>query len=226
MEDLRPLTAEETREPKMCRDEVAEVDLRIEVDWCRRSRQLWLSAGNTNTRFFRQMANWRSHLDGIPRLRIGDQVINDQAAVGQAFAEHFRAFYRRGPANRWRWPATSASVLAPSQQQQLILPFSEDEVKAAVRGLNNKGAPGPDGIPVLFYKDCWDIVGYAVMAALEDFKAGRCQMDRLNKAYIMLLPKFKGAEQIYDFRPISLSNSLYLIFAKVLANRLLGYFHR
>ena len=60
------------------------------------------------------------------------------------------------------------------------------------------------------------------MAALEDFKAGWCQMDRLNKAYIMLLPKFKGAEQICDFRPISLSNSLYLIFAKVLANRLLG----
>ena len=60
------------------------------------------------------------------------------------------------------------------------------------------------------------------MAALEDFKASRCQMDRLNKAYTVLLPKVQGAEQIGDFRPISLSNSLYLIFAKVLANRLRG----
>ena len=58
------------------------------------------------------------------------------------------------------------------------------------------------------------------MAALEDFRTGRCQMDRLNKAYIVLLPKFQGAEQIGDFRPIALSNSLYLIFTKVLANRL------
>ena len=58
------------------------------------------------------------------------------------------------------------------------------------------------------------------MVALEDFRAGRCQMDRLNKAYIMLLPKVQGEEQIGDFRPISLSNSLYLIFAKVLTNRL------
>ena len=60
------------------------------------------------------------------------------------------------------------------------------------------------------------------MAALEDFKTGQCHMDRLNKAYIVLLPKVQGAEQVGDFRPISLSNSLYLISAKVLANRLRG----
>ena len=58
------------------------------------------------------------------------------------------------------------------------------------------------------------------MSTIEDFRSGRCNMDRLNKAYIILLPKVEGAEQIGDFRPISLSNSIYLIIAKVLANRL------
>ena len=173
-------------------------------------------------RLFHQMANGRRRLNGIRRLRIGDRVLSDQAIVGQALAEHFRDLYRPGPTNQWRWLATGASVLDQSQQQQLILPFSEDEVKAALQGLNNEGAPGPDGIPVFFYKDCWDTVRYEVMAALEDFRAGRSEMDRLNKACIVLLPKFQGAEQIGDFRPISLSNSLYLIFAKVLANRLRG----
>ena len=47
-------------------------------------------------------------------------------------------------------------------------------------------------------------------------------MDRLNKAYIVLLPNVLGPEQIGAFRPISLSNSLYLIFAKVLVNQLRG----
>ena len=222
LEEQRPLTIEESMERKTSRVEVAEADLRIEMDWRQRSREHWLSAGDANTRFFHQMANGRRRLNGIRRLRIGDRVLNDQAAVGQAFAEHFRDFYRRGPTNQWRWLATGASVLDPSQQQKLILPFSEDEVKDALQGLNNEGAPGLDGIPVFFYKDCWDTVRHEVMAALEDFRTGRCQMDRLNKAYIVLLPKFQGAEQISDFRPISLSNSLYLIFAKVLANRLRG----
>ena len=45
-------------------------------------------------------------------------------------------------------------------------------------------------------------------------------MERLNKVHLVLIPKVPGAEQIGDFRPIALSNSIYLIIAKVLANRL------
>ena len=59
-----------------------------------------------------------------------------------------------------------------------------------------------------------------MLETIEEFWAGRCNMDRLNQAYIILLPKVEGAERIGDFRPISLSNSIYLIIAKVLANRL------
>ena len=93
-------------------------------------------------------------------------------------------------------------------------------MKAAIRGLNSEGAPGPDGIPVFFYLECWDVVGAEVMALIEEFRDDRCNIDRLNKAYIILIPKVEGAELIGDFRPISLSNSIYLIIAKVLANRL------
>ena len=168
------------------------------------------------------MANGRRRLNNIRRLRIGEHPLSHQAAVAQALAQHFRVFYRRGPPNRWRWLATGASLLTSCQQQQLVLPFSEDEVIAVVRGLNSEGAPGLDDIPVFFYKDCWDTVRHKVMAALEDFRASRCHMGKLNRAYIVLLPKVQGAKQIGDFRPISLSNSLYLIFAKVLANRLQG----
>ena len=45
-------------------------------------------------------------------------------------------------------------------------------------------------------------------------------MERLNKVYIVLLPKVPGAELIDNFHPIALSNSIYLIIAKVLANHL------
>ena len=55
---------------------------------------------------------------------------------------------------------------------------------------------------------------------MDDFYNGQCQMERLNKVYIVLLPKIPGAESIGDFRPIALSNSIYLIIAKVLAYRL------
>ena len=112
------------------------------------------------------------------------------------------------------------TVLSPDQQQEVIAPFSEDEVKVVIHGLNSEGARGLEGIPLFFYLECWDKVGAEVMATIEDFKGGRCNMDLLNRAYIVLLPKVEGAEHIRDFRPISLLNSIYLIIAKVLANRL------
>ena len=93
-------------------------------------------------------------------------------------------------------------------------------MKAAVWGLNSEGAPWPNRILVFFYKECWDVVGLEVLAVLEEFIGGRCQMESLNKVYLVLLPKTTSAEQIGNFRPISLSNSIYLIITKVLANRL------
>ena len=146
--------------------------------------------------------------------------------MGQALAAHFRDFYRRGPPNEWRWTSEqmtiTASTLPLDQQQKLICTFSPEEVKAAVWGLNGEGASRPDWIPVFFYKECWDVVGPKVLAVQEEFKGGRYQMESLNRVYLVLLPKTTGANQIDDFRPISVSNSIYLIIAKVLANRLRG----
>ena len=222
MEDSGPLWLSEAQERRSCQDEVAEMDLRCEMDWRQRSRQMWLAAGDASTRFFHQFANGRRRQNQIKCLRVGDRNFRDQASVGQAHVAHFRDFYRQGPRNRWQWTLTIASTLPLLLQQQLIRPFSLEEVKAAVWGLNSEGAPGPDGIPIFFYKECWNVVGPEVMAVLKEFRGNRCHMERLNRAYLVLIPKTAGAENIGDFRPISLSNSIYLIITKVPANRLRG----
>ena len=58
------------------------------------------------------------------------------------------------------------------------------------------------------------------MATLEELRSPQANMEKINKSYLLMLPKRQGAESINDYRPIALSNSIFLIMAKVLANRL------
>ena len=114
--------------------------------------------------------------------------------MGQALVDRFRDFYRRGPPNHWNWTPTTISTISSTQTHHLSRPFSAEEVKAAVWSLNNEGALGPDGIPVFFYKECWDMLEPEVMRLMGDFHAGRCKMEQLNKVYLVLIPKIPGAE--------------------------------
>ena len=54
-----------------------------------------------------------------------------------------------------------------------------------------------------------------VMATLEELRSPQANMEMINKSYLFMLPKRQVAENVNDYRPISLSNSIYLIVAKV-----------
>jgi hypothetical protein len=59
-----------------------------------------------------------------------------------------------------------------------------------------------------------------VIAVCQEFHE-YCQFERsLNATFVALIPKKPGADEITDFRPISLVGGMYKIMAKILANRL------
>jgi hypothetical protein len=87
-------------------------------------------------------------------------------------------------------------------------------------------APGPDGFTRRFYKVCWDIIKADVLAAFSVVGSRRfINFHVLNTAYITLIPKFEGVDQVKDFRPISLVHSFAKLLTKLLANRLAGRLH-
>jgi hypothetical protein len=58
------------------------------------------------------------------------------------------------------------------------------------------------------------------MALIRKLERGELEVARLNYANIILLPKEDGARTLKKFRPISLINCSFKIFAKALNNRL------
>lgn len=82
-------------------------------------------------------------------------------------------------------------------------------------------APGPDGFTGLFFKSCWAIIKHDIMKAIFCFGNLRtANLHWVNSTNIILLPKKDGAEEISDYRPISLIHAIPKIIAKVLAIRL------
>ena len=58
------------------------------------------------------------------------------------------------------------------------------------------------------------------MGFFKDFHDQGRFVKSINASFLVLIPKKGGAEDLKDFRPISLVGSLYKLFAKVLANKL------
>lgn len=86
--------------------------------------------------------------------------------------------------------------------------------------MNRHSAPGPDGFGPGFYAAAWDTVKDKVMNLVQAFATGEVDLDRINRAYIVLLPKKTGAVKPGDFRPICLQNCPMKILAKMLTTRL------
>jgi hypothetical protein len=89
----------------------------------------------------------------------------------------------------------------------------------AIKGSYSDGASGPDGFSFMFYQKFWSVIK-DFMALVRSFDKGDLNINRINYARIILIPKEEGARSLKKFRPISLINCSLKIFAKALNNRL------
>ena len=98
--------------------------------------------------------------------------------------------------------------------------FTKAEALATVRAMNSNSAPGPDGFGPSFYKEAWATVKGKVMDVLASFHSGEVQLERINRSYMVLLPKKPGAVKVENFRPICLQNCSVKVTSKILTTRL------
>ena len=110
-------------------------------------------------------------------------------------------------------PRVSAEMNA-----ELLKPFVEAEVQLALKQMDANTAPGPDGLSPLFYKQFWGKIGWEVTEAVLSVLNIGTIPSNLNHTFITLIPKIQSPRKVSEYRPISLSNVLYKLIAKVLAN--------
>jgi hypothetical protein len=108
----------------------------------------------------------------------------------------------------------------------LELTFTPNELDEVLHSMKVDSAPGPDGLPVIFFKRFWGILKGPILSLLNDFTLGRVDIARLNFGIISLIRKVKGADNIKQFRPIARINIIFKFVAKAYAIRLAPLAHR
>ncbi|XP_020967355.1 uncharacterized protein LOC107614805 [Arachis ipaensis] len=93
---------------------------------------------------------------------------------------------------------------------------SAEEIREAVRDCESSKVPGCDGYNMNFIKRCWDEIGAKfTVVVMGFFQTSRLPADS-NITWVALAPKFIGAKEIKDLRPISMVGCVYKVISKVL----------
>ncbi|GKU90798.1 hypothetical protein SLEP1_g4749 [Rubroshorea leprosula] len=185
-----------------------------------KSRKAWVAQGDANTRFFHNCVKGRWRRSEMNSIQIKGVQTRDVNKMKEEIACYFEDLYAEEKRVRPRLDGLGFKQLTWEDNDTLISPFSEDEIKVAVGECDSSKAPGPDGFNFRFVKSEWDVIKDDVVRFLQEFQANGKLVRGLNASFIVLVPKVENPVQIEEYRPISLIGVIYKILAKLLANRL------
>ncbi|KAM2951563.1 hypothetical protein COP2_001044 [Malus domestica] len=166
----------------------------------------------------------RAHEESYWMQRSRDELgnwVEQPCLVRKLVEDHFMQTFTFGGARNWGSLLDCISPMVTEDvNQALLIPVSEDEIKAAIFQMGGLKAPGPNGFQGIFYQSFWDHVYADVCALVKELMLGTSSPSTLNATHIVLIPKVPHPESVSQFRPISLCNYSYKVLSKVLANRL------
>eukprot|EP00253_Pinus_taeda_P029799 PITA_29799 len=194
-----------------------------DIKWRIKSRQLWLKEGDKNTAYFHKQATARRIRNSVSAINDSEgNNHNNQEDIKKAASSHFR------------------SLLTESQEEEDysdLLPYlpkgitqeindtlnreiEEEDIRKAIWTLQPDKSPGPDGFPISFYREYWQLIKKDLAKMLRGVQRKGKMGGFTNSTFLALIPKENRPTSFSRFRPISLCNSSYKIFTKIIATRL------
>uniref|UniRef100_A0A670IRT8 Reverse transcriptase domain-containing protein n=1 Tax=Podarcis muralis TaxID=64176 RepID=A0A670IRT8_PODMU len=113
------------------------------------------------------------------------------------------------------------AFIPTDKKEQLNTPIKIEEIKEAIKDLKRGKAPGPDGFTASYYKEMKSVLMMPLKEVMNNILRERDIPETWKEAYITFIPKQDSdLTQVKNYRPISLLNTDYKIFAGILAKRM------
>lgn len=189
--------------------------------WSQLCKLNWLMEGDENTTYFHKICMAHRRFNFISEIQDGQNVIQySDSGIEKAFIDYFNEVYQNAPQCKWLIGNLNWRPITGAQAISLMQPFTEAEVLSSINLLGSNKTLGPNGFTIKFFKEFWNIFRKDIMNLFHNFFLNKIVNKALNATYVALIPKKAHCSKVSDFRPISLTTSIYKILAKVLSVRL------
>ncbi|XP_074352931.1 uncharacterized protein LOC141692091 [Apium graveolens] len=194
-----------------------------EIFWRQRSKQLWLNAGDKNTKYFHAACNKRQRTNRITKLKDGSgEWLDWKNGLENLIQSFYSNLFTTAQVDYGEVVDCVSQTLDHEHNSELTKDVTREEVRFAIFQMHPDKAPGPDGMTPAFFQKHWHIGGEDVYKMVKHFFVTGDLIDGLNDTNIILIPKKKNLTVVGDLRPIALCNVLMKIITKVMANRMKG----
>ena len=191
-----------------------------------RARARWHEHGERSTKYFLNLEKRNNVKKHIRKLHASGVITTDPFKILDEQKRFYHDLYK---SKSTVMDCTTGETflsnlnipkLSEEQKQSCEGEISLEEIKLILDSFQNNKSPGSDGIPIEFYKTCWNLISDSFLECTkESFKYGEMSCSQ-RKAVITLIEKQgKDRTLIENWRPISLINVDAKIISKVIAVR-------
>uniref|UniRef100_A0A670KGT6 Reverse transcriptase domain-containing protein n=1 Tax=Podarcis muralis TaxID=64176 RepID=A0A670KGT6_PODMU len=198
-----------------------------EVEWnIKKLRQKNFKFANKSGKWLAWQIKKRKERSTINKIKVGEEERTDPKEIRREFYNYYRRLY----SNRERTNSRrierflrdkGVQKIPTEEKQRLNTPIGKDEIEDVIKELKRGKAPGPDGFTAGYYKEMKNVLMRPMKEIMDNILRKGELPETWKEAYITFIPKQDAdLTQVKNYRPISLLNIDYKIFAGILARRL------
>lgn len=120
-----------------------------------KSRMKWLKEEDANSKFFHSCIQKRRKVNEILGLNFEGVFVDEVEPLREGIKGFFEQHFSSGGWERPSFGNLNMPSLSEAENNLLIAPFSEEEIKGAVWNCENYKSLGPDGVTFSFIKKFW-----------------------------------------------------------------------
>ena len=228
--ETKPLLSEEELQRKAeAEEELKQINEKAARGIAIRAHAAWCEEGEHSTQYFLNLEKRNYKRKCITKLKRGDISVTEPEEILREQYNFYNTLYKKDPmvdvfsenCNDFFERSQEVNIISDHQNIISDAPITMEELTEAVKSIKNNKSPGSDGFTGEFYKRFWEDIKWLLLDQFKyAIKHGKLSIDQ-RRGVITTVPKGnKDRTKLENWRPITLLNVDYKIFAKVLASRL------